>query len=350
MSSNIIASPSIREFFYDLNGKPLSSGKIYSYFAGTDEPRATFTDDTGLYENTNPIILDDAGGATIFITTNNDETGEVSDAYKFMCLDKNDVFQWTTDNIYSIIGPKGTPGGPKGDRGPKGDTGPAGIGARGFSGPPGPVGPMGENGSKSVFWRNAGTYSFTVPIGVTSIDFVLGGGGGGFFIEQPLPAVSAVATGVAGSIIQGTIATAAGQIFTIIIGAGGQAIASNIDSLGKASSIANSLIVTQTAAGGNAGVTFNISNTNPYFQKMPPFMSFTSFENVVYNIIPDAIYGESSPFGEGGNIYKNGTANAIGNCSSGGTDKPYLIGTNNMGINNLGKGGDGICIFTFSIN
>jgi hypothetical protein len=67
---NIVPSPNIREFFYDENGKPLVGGKLYSYIAGTNTPRDTYTDSTGLYVNTNPIILDDAGSCEIWIATN----------------------------------------------------------------------------------------------------------------------------------------------------------------------------------------------------------------------------------------------------------------------------------------
>lgn len=352
MATNIIPSPSIRSFFYDDNGKPLAGGKLYTYNAGTNIPRSTYTDDTGLYENTNPIILDDAGGCTIFIKTNDDATGLTTDAYKFSLYDRNNVFQWTTDNIYSLKGAKGTPGGPKGDQGVQGIQGIQGaIGPRGYTGAKGDQGPKGDNGSESHFWRNAGTYTFTVPNGVTSIDYILGGGGGGFFVQLALPSVNLVATGTAGQIQQGTMTVSGGQIFTLVIGAGGQATTTQANASGKNSTISAPSTTTITATGGAMGVTSAPPSGNlPFYQKLPPYMNFNTFEGYNINILPDAIYGESSAYGDGGNIYKFGTPDAQGNCSSGGTGVPFIVSATAMGISSFGKGGDGICIFTYSVN
>lgn len=344
---NIIPSPSIKTFFYDDNGHPLSGGQLFSYKAGTNELKDTYTDSTGLYVNTNPIVLDDAGGAYIFIQTNNDE--EESDAYSFELLDRDGVLQWTASNISSLQGKQGTPGGPKGDRGLPGLTGPDGPqGARGRQGDKGAIGPMGKNGSMSEFWRTAGTYTFVVPEGVTSIDYVLGGGGGGFFTSTTLPAVSQVATGTAGQIKRGTIAVTPGVILNITIGAGGLVTNTQLGGNGKASTLGSTTITTITSTGGNAGVTNNITFNSGYYKKMDPFQTFKNFEGVTFNIIPNALEGESSPFGEGGNIYKNANSNATGNCSSGGTGIPYLITPTTMGMPELGRGGDGILILNYT--
>lgn len=68
---------------------PLAGGKLYSYAAGTDDPKATYTDFTLGTENSNPIILDGNGEATVWMTG----------TYKFVLYDADDVLQWTEDNF-----------------------------------------------------------------------------------------------------------------------------------------------------------------------------------------------------------------------------------------------------------
>lgn len=80
--------------FLDDDGAPLVGGKLYSYEAGTTTPLATYLDADQDATNTNPIILDANGQATIFL-------GE--DAYKFVLHDANDVPQWTVDKIAHIL-------------------------------------------------------------------------------------------------------------------------------------------------------------------------------------------------------------------------------------------------------
>ena len=77
--------------FYDANGDPLSGGKIYTYLAGTTTPRATYTDQGGLTQSANPIILDSAGRAEFWL--------DDSAAYKFVVKDSSDVTIHTTDNV-----------------------------------------------------------------------------------------------------------------------------------------------------------------------------------------------------------------------------------------------------------
>jgi len=43
--------------FFTNNGAPLNAGKIYTYQAGSSTPLATYTSNTGLVANANPIIL-----------------------------------------------------------------------------------------------------------------------------------------------------------------------------------------------------------------------------------------------------------------------------------------------------
>ena len=344
--TTLIPSPSIREFFTDANGKPLAGGKLYTYKAGTTIPKDTYTDSTGLYVNTNPIILDDQGSCKIFIETNTADS-ENSDAYKFELYDSKGILQFTVDNIFSLKGEQGTPGGPKGDKGDPGPTGPIGpVGPRGIS-IKGDIGPKGDNGSVSQMWRTAGNYTFTVPAGVTSINYQIGGGGGGFFINGSLPNVQEVATGTAGQIKSGTITVSEGDTINITVGAGGLSTVSSIDAPGKDSFFSSSLVSEIRATGGSPGTNGSISLSANYYQKMNPLLTFNTYEGTTLNIIPDAIYGESTQFGEGGNYYKWGNPTARGNCSSGGTSVPYLIDSTHLGVSSAGNGAPGIVIFTY---
>lgn len=85
--------PNVRQQFLDANGAPLVGGKLYSFAAGTSTPQDTFTDEGEGTPNTNPVILDANGMASIWC-------GELS--YKFRLDDATDVTQWTVDNVSAI--------------------------------------------------------------------------------------------------------------------------------------------------------------------------------------------------------------------------------------------------------
>jgi len=84
-------TPTPKQQFFDANGNPLVAGRVYTYAGGTTTPIATYTDQAGGTENTNPIILDSRGMANIWL--------QPTIAYKFVVTDENDVPQYTTDNI-----------------------------------------------------------------------------------------------------------------------------------------------------------------------------------------------------------------------------------------------------------
>jgi len=79
--------------FFDNNGIPLAGGLIYTYFAGTTTPLATFTDNTGLIGNTNPIVLDAAGRPPHQIWVQNNTPA------KFIINTSTNVTIRTEDNI-----------------------------------------------------------------------------------------------------------------------------------------------------------------------------------------------------------------------------------------------------------
>lgn len=73
------------------DGDPGAGYLIYSYQGGTTTPLATYTDDTGLTANANPIVADSAGRFEVWIT--------VDTAYKFVLKTDGDVTLETVDNV-----------------------------------------------------------------------------------------------------------------------------------------------------------------------------------------------------------------------------------------------------------
>ena len=53
--------------FFDDNGDPLSGGKVYTYVSGTTTNKATYTDASEVTPAANPVVLDSAGRAAIWI-------------------------------------------------------------------------------------------------------------------------------------------------------------------------------------------------------------------------------------------------------------------------------------------
>lgn len=52
------------------NGLPLAFGQVFTYIAGTTSPQATWIDSTQTTQNTNPVILNAFGQASIWLATN----------------------------------------------------------------------------------------------------------------------------------------------------------------------------------------------------------------------------------------------------------------------------------------
>jgi hypothetical protein len=75
---------------FDNSGEPLAGGKIYTYDNGTTDNKTTFQDANEVAANTNPIILDSAGRASIYL-----EDG----AYTFRVDTSADVTLYTVDDI-----------------------------------------------------------------------------------------------------------------------------------------------------------------------------------------------------------------------------------------------------------
>jgi len=83
----------------DTNGNPLASGKVYTYIAGTTTNQASYTDSTKGSVNANPVVLDAAGRADIWL--------DESLSYRIDVYTSADVLVYTVDNIteqYQFIG------------------------------------------------------------------------------------------------------------------------------------------------------------------------------------------------------------------------------------------------------
>lgn len=93
---NAVPLPNPEVQFLDSNGAPLAGSKLCSYQAGTSTPQATYTDSSAGTPNTNPIILDSAGRASIWVNAS---------LYKFVLRTGGDgtcttgSVVWTQDNV-----------------------------------------------------------------------------------------------------------------------------------------------------------------------------------------------------------------------------------------------------------
>jgi hypothetical protein len=74
--------PVPRVQFSDASGVPLAGGFVYSYAAGTSTPLATYADGLGASANPNPVVLDAAGSASIWLGAS---------TYKIVLADLNGV-------------------------------------------------------------------------------------------------------------------------------------------------------------------------------------------------------------------------------------------------------------------
>lgn len=81
--------PNGKQSFETSAGTPLVGGRLYTYAAGTTTPKATYADAAETTPNTNPVILDARGEATVFW----------SGAYKVQLRDALDAVIWTVDAL-----------------------------------------------------------------------------------------------------------------------------------------------------------------------------------------------------------------------------------------------------------
>ena len=63
---NMASLTQIKQRFWNNDGTVADGGKVYVYLAGTITPTNSYTDSTGSTPNTNPVILDSKGEASIW--------------------------------------------------------------------------------------------------------------------------------------------------------------------------------------------------------------------------------------------------------------------------------------------
>lgn len=78
-----------KQYYETAAGIPLVGGKVFTYDAGTNNPRQTFSDAAGVTLNPNPVILDARGEAVIFWQGN----------YKVVLQDSLGNLIWTVDGV-----------------------------------------------------------------------------------------------------------------------------------------------------------------------------------------------------------------------------------------------------------
>lgn len=92
-------APEINQVFTGRTGVytnlPLANGTVWTYQAGTNLAAATYTDSTGITQNTNPVVLNAAGTAPIYLSINS--------VYKFVVYDSFGALQYTIDGINPVI-------------------------------------------------------------------------------------------------------------------------------------------------------------------------------------------------------------------------------------------------------
>jgi hypothetical protein len=82
-------SPTPKLQFLDANGNPLVNGLLYTYASGTTIPLATYTNQFETTANTNPIVLNARGEASVFLLA--------GFSYRFVLQNSSGVTQYTTD-------------------------------------------------------------------------------------------------------------------------------------------------------------------------------------------------------------------------------------------------------------
>jgi hypothetical protein len=92
---NVTLTPSPKMQFFTAAGIPLVGGKLYTYASGTTTPLATYTDSTGNFTNTNPVILDSRGESSVWLGPSR---------YTFRLEDANNNLIWTVDGVGTIQG------------------------------------------------------------------------------------------------------------------------------------------------------------------------------------------------------------------------------------------------------
>jgi hypothetical protein len=91
--------------FFDDDGDPLTLGEVYFYEAGTDTPKDTYTDYTGTIPAANPVELDAAGRATIWVEGDYKITVKDADGVTIRTVDHVEVVDQGGDMTKAVYDP-----------------------------------------------------------------------------------------------------------------------------------------------------------------------------------------------------------------------------------------------------
>lgn len=91
MSLSLLPEP--KQSYEDSNGRPLNGGQLFTYAAGTTTPKATYQDADGTIPNTNPIVLNERGEATVYGSGN----------YRLILKNAFGATIWDRDNVSAGI-------------------------------------------------------------------------------------------------------------------------------------------------------------------------------------------------------------------------------------------------------
>jgi len=92
----------IQMFFNPVTGLPVSLGRVYTYAAGTNTPKAAFSDQAGTVPLTNPIVLD-ANGVPISSVGGTRVHVWVDGSYKYVVQDSSGLTVDTVDNVTAFV-------------------------------------------------------------------------------------------------------------------------------------------------------------------------------------------------------------------------------------------------------
>lgn len=85
---------------FDGNGLIVASAKLCTYAAGTTTPQATYTDSALSVANTNPVIMDSAGRATVFLSATSYKFTLLTAGTDLTCSTGSTL--WSQDNIGAV--------------------------------------------------------------------------------------------------------------------------------------------------------------------------------------------------------------------------------------------------------
>jgi hypothetical protein len=89
-----------RTVFFSTTGAPLAGGKVYTYVAGTTQPKTTWQDMAETLPNSNPIVLDSAGSCLML--GNNTYLIEVYDANGVLVSSGNTYAPQISNGPYTV--------------------------------------------------------------------------------------------------------------------------------------------------------------------------------------------------------------------------------------------------------